>query len=111
MKILLIDDDIRSVDIRKTLLEIGGHDIEVAHTGYEGVQMFKDVRPDCTVLDLMLPDVDGALVFEYLRLLDPNCRVVVLTGRMMVPVELQAQANAIVIKGSGVERLLAALEG
>lgn len=63
-KILLIEDDVFMVDLLTKELQQVGFDIVVAHTGTEGVQEFKKVKPDLVLLDLFLPDLNG---FEVLR--------------------------------------------
>lgn len=63
-KILLVEDDVFMVDLLTKELQQGGFDVVVAHTGTEGVQKFKEVKPDLVLLDLFLPDLNG---FEVLR--------------------------------------------
>jgi CheY-like chemotaxis protein len=52
----------------KTLLEVlGGHTVEVAHTGPAGVAAAATFRPDAVVSDLGLPGMDGFAVARALR--------------------------------------------
>lgn len=63
-KILFVEDDIFMVDLLSKELQNAGFDIVVAHNGTEGVQKFKEAKPDLVLLDLFLPDLNG---FEVLR--------------------------------------------
>lgn len=68
MRLLLIDDDpeIRHL-ARVALEEIGGHEVECAATGAEGLERASESAPDAVLLDVMLPDADGVELLERLR--------------------------------------------
>ena len=53
----------------------------VAHAanGREAVELWKKYRPDVTLLDLRMPELDGVGAIQELRHLDPTARVIVLT--------------------------------
>jgi len=50
-----------------------------AGTGREGVELFSSMRPEVSVIDLKLPDMDGDEVVAAIRKIDPMARVIVLT--------------------------------
>jgi len=50
-----------------------------AGSGKEGVEVFRDMRPDVAIVDLKLPDMDGDEVVGAMRKIDPMARVIVLT--------------------------------
>ena len=66
-KILVIDDE-RSI---RRLLEVSlsseGYSIYLAKSGKDGLTQFDSVRPDIVILDLGLPDIDGAEVLSKIR--------------------------------------------
>ncbi|BAU13995.1 response regulator receiver protein [Leptolyngbya sp. NIES-3755] len=66
--ILLIDDeiDIRMV-VKATLELVGGMQVSVAICGLEGLQKAELEQPDAILLDMMLPDMDGAMTLKKLR--------------------------------------------
>lgn len=65
--ILTIDD---SMFMRKrmiSMLKEDGHDILEAEDGIKGLQMAGSYKPDCILLDLIMPEVDGLKVLEALH--------------------------------------------
>jgi two-component system CheB/CheR fusion protein len=77
-RVLLIEDNVDSADMMKTLLEIHGHEVDTAYDGPSGLTRAHDVRPEIILCDLGLPDVDGYEVARAARR-DP-----VLAGTYMV---------------------------
>jgi two-component system sensor histidine kinase/response regulator len=64
-KVLVIDDNQRIVDlIRHALLLHGGYEVVVAYSGDEGLEQFYRERPDCVVVDVRMPGLDG---FQFVR--------------------------------------------
>ena len=68
MKVLVIDDekDVRYV-ARISLGRVGGMTVIEASSGAEGIARAKSERPDFILLDMMMPDMDGATTFRMLR--------------------------------------------
>ncbi len=50
------------LDLLRLILEVDGYDVLGAHDGVEGMEMMVSHQPDLVLLDLMLPEVDGAEV-------------------------------------------------
>src|SRR5688572_26411533 len=78
--LLLVEDDER---IRRALLRsLGdqGHAVSWAATGRDGLQKALDDRPDMVLLDLGLPDIDGAKLLRMLRAVS-SVPVIVATAR------------------------------
>src|SRR5262245_8200440 len=68
MKVLVIDDaeDMRFLT-RLCLSAIGGMNVLTASSGCEGLRVAELERPDCILLDVMLPDIDGLATLESLQ--------------------------------------------
>ncbi len=66
-KILIIDDDPHISEAIRLYLEKEGFDVKNAYDGAEGVQMFKAVKPDLVLLDIMMPNKDGWQVCREIR--------------------------------------------
>ncbi len=80
-RILIVDDD-RPV-AAAIALELGEHDVVVAESGREALEILRtDKAFDVILCDLMMPEVSGMDLYETLRLIDPalQARVVLMTG-------------------------------
>jgi len=78
--VLIVDDDIKTVDLVKLYLTRDGYGVLTAYDGVEALRLARESRPDLIVLDLMLPDIDG---FEVCRILrqESDVPVIMLTAR------------------------------
>src|SRR5688500_5690723 len=80
-RVLIVEDDLSSARALKMLLALNGFEPLVVTTVAQGMAELRGERPpDCVVLDLMLPDGDGAQILRYLRHSDPDVSVFVTTG-------------------------------
>lgn len=66
-RVLLIEDDARSVKLMELILGSQGYEAVVATNGREGLAAVRKDRFDLILLDLMLPEVDGFEVLHQLR--------------------------------------------
>ena len=67
MKILVIDDDPGIQHLVKDVLEMEGFEVAVAGDAYAGLRQIEEDRPDCVVLDVMMPGLDGHAVLALIR--------------------------------------------
>lgn len=66
-KILVIDDNSEIRALSRATLEDEGHVVALAATGDDGIQAFEVERPDCILLDVRMPGMDGFAVCERIR--------------------------------------------
>ncbi|MED4228846.1 response regulator transcription factor [Neobacillus cucumis] len=67
MKILLVDDERRIVEVLEAYLEREGYEIHSADNGIDALKKAKTIEPDLIILDLMLPDISGEEVCRLVR--------------------------------------------
>ena len=67
IRILVVDDEKRMVDLVKVYLEREGYLIDEASNGQQALDMISKTTYDLIILDLMLPIVDGLTVCKELR--------------------------------------------
>jgi len=79
--ILLVEDDPSIALGLCDTLEFEGFRVVHAETGREGIDHARSEAPDCIILDLMLPDVNGYQVCAEIRKTDPLVPIIMLTAR------------------------------
>jgi DNA-binding NarL/FixJ family response regulator len=74
-----------------------------AANGKDGIDLFKVHRPDVTIMDIRLPDMNGVAAITAIRQHSPNARVIVLTtylGDVLADRALKAGAYAFLLKAT-----------
>jgi len=66
-KVLVVDDDVKTVELVKLYLNRDGYRVLTAYDGVEALRLAREGHPDLIVLDLMLPGIDGLQVCRVLR--------------------------------------------
>jgi two-component system, OmpR family, alkaline phosphatase synthesis response regulator PhoP len=79
-KVLVVDDDAKTVELVRLYLEREGFETLIAYDGVEALNLTRTGSPDLIVLDLMLPDVDGFEVCRTLRH-ESDVPIIMLTAR------------------------------
>ena len=109
--VLAVDDDTALLDTLELNLQARGYRVLTAGDGHTAITIFQQDRPDLLVLDLGLPDIDGATVLTRVRALSA-VPVVVLSARHDSDDKVTALdlgADDYVTKPFGMEELLARL--
>ena len=65
--ILVVDDDAATRALVRAVLEVDGHEVTAVPDGFAALRQLQVLRPDCVVLDLMMPGLDGHTVLDRLR--------------------------------------------
>ena len=65
-KILIVEDDVNIAKMLEVTLSIGGYESERCDNGKKGVDLVTSQSYDLVLLDVMLPDMDGFKVIEYI---------------------------------------------
>lgn len=79
-RILVVDDDRKTVATIALYLTNSGHTVDEAYSGSEAMEQFRAHPPDLLILDLMLPGIDGIDIARLVRL-DSDIPVIMLTAR------------------------------
>jgi two-component system alkaline phosphatase synthesis response regulator PhoP len=79
-KVLVVDDDAKTVELVKLYLQREGFETLIAYDGVEALNLARTGSPDLIVLDLMLPDLDGFEVCRTLRH-ESDVPIIMLTAR------------------------------
>jgi two-component system response regulator HydG len=108
--ILVVDDSFADRDSLKAILEDRGYSVVTASTGAEALARLRERRFDIIFLDIRLPDVDGAQLFEQVKVIDPEAAVILMTGYSEEELVKNAIANGAytcVYKPFNIDKILA----
>lgn len=80
--VLVVDDDPTIREFVGDILELEGHTVRVAADGFEALAEIETNRPDCVLLDVMMPGMSGHEVLAAIRKADggPQLPVIMLTA-------------------------------
>jgi signal transduction histidine kinase/CheY-like chemotaxis protein/HAMP domain-containing protein len=80
--ILIIDDEEIVRSIAKTILEEAGYTVLLAVNGEEGVRIYRENQQEIAgvLLDLVMPKMQGHEVFENIKVLNPEVKVLMASG-------------------------------
>ena len=82
LRVLVVDDNVDAATSLATVLELAGHEVRTSFSGPDALAAAEAFRPECIVLDLNLPGVDGVEVAPRLRALPwgREVSIIALTG-------------------------------
>ncbi|MGH8867043.1 MAG: response regulator [Actinomycetes bacterium] len=66
-RILVVDDDPSVRQLVQDVLEFEGYEVEVAEDGHSALRAIQTNRPDCVILDVMMPGLSGHDVLARVR--------------------------------------------
>jgi heavy metal response regulator len=81
MRILVVEDEKKLVEIIKKGLVEEGYSVDIALDGEEGQYMAENTPYDLVILDIMLPKKDGITICQELRLKEINTPILMLTAK------------------------------
>ncbi len=79
--VLIVDDDVRLVEMLRRTLAYEGYQVITASDGQEALARVQEQRPDVVVLDWLMPKLDGLTVIQRLRMAGDTTPVLMLTAR------------------------------
>jgi len=100
--ILLVDDNRDGLLVRCALLEEVGYSVQKATNGEEGLKLFNSSRFDVVVTDYRMPRMNGVELIQKIRKVNPNIRVILLSG-FVEPLGLTEEntgADVVIVKSS-----------
>lgn len=81
LRVLVVDDNADAADSLGEMLQLLGHEVDVAYDGLQALQIAEDGGPQLILLDIGLPELDGYEIARRLRrTVGRAARLVALTG-------------------------------
>ena len=94
--VLLVEDEARVADVGSQMLERLGYRVLTALDGGSAIDCFKKHQKeiDLVILDMIMPDMGGAEVYEHLRALQKGVKVLISSGYSR-----RGEAEIMLVKG------------
>ena len=111
--ILVVDDQSSERESLISILTDKGYKVAGAADGDEAIQMVRDNHFDIILMDIKLPGKDGFAAFQEINALDPDARVIFMTGFVLedsIKLAIDAGAYPIAYKPFDLEIVLALVE-
>lgn len=86
-RILLVDDDDLSRGAVHKMLERAGYSVSSTGHGKEVIARYRAEPVDLVITDLIMPDTDGLEIIQLLRRMDPQVRILAISGGGRVDAE------------------------
>lgn len=67
LRVLVVDDNRDAANSLASLLSIWGYECRISYDGADALQTARDYRPDCLLLDINMPGLDGCAVARRIR--------------------------------------------
>jgi CheY-like chemotaxis protein len=113
-RILVIDDEPSVLQAIEQALKVGKHTIISAMNGEHGVRRFQSDAPDLVITDLFMPDKDGVKTILELRKLQPDVRIIAISGNPLsekvLPIAQKLGAIKVLQKPFSVAELLQSVQ-
>ncbi|MDO8926715.1 MAG: response regulator [Sideroxyarcus sp.] len=88
--LLLVDDDHTFCSVMSNAMRRRGFHVVVAHDAAEARAMASKQAPEYALVDLRMPGESGLSLIQFLHVLHPSMRIVMLTGYAAIATAIQA---------------------
>jgi signal transduction histidine kinase len=94
--VLLVDDEEMIIEVGKEMLEKMNYKVFTTQNGTEAVEIFNENKDniDLIILDLVMPDMGGGELYDRMREINPDVKVILSSGYSM-----NGEASAILARG------------
>ncbi len=114
LKVVVVDDDAGARYAKARILRKNGYHVAEAATGQKAIAFCKTASPDLVLLDMRLPDVDGADVCRAIKAIAPGVAVLHTSAAITSPQDraraLEGGADGFLVEPIEPEELLATVK-
>jgi two-component system alkaline phosphatase synthesis response regulator PhoP len=114
-KVFIVEDEPSAADMFEEMMRISGYEVIKSHSSTPAMSIVRVEMPDVVILDLMMPDISGIEVLQFMRR-EPalrNIPVVIVSARGLpadIQAGMQAGASAYLVKPVGFDKLRETVE-
>ena len=113
-KILIADDAAFNRMMLKDILKRAGYEVEgEAPNGKAALDVYKQLHPDLTIMDITMPEMNGVEALKRIKELEPKARVIICSAmgqQAMVAQAIQCGAKDFIVKPFEEDRLIASVD-
>lgn len=84
-QILVVDDLFDNCLLLATILEAEGYEVDTTDCGYKAIAKIEANPPDLVLLDVMMPNIDGYEVAQWISQNQPSVAIVLVTAYDTLP--------------------------
>jgi DNA-binding response OmpR family regulator len=109
-KVVIVEDEPDAADLFAEMMRLSGYQVVKSHNSAFAMSIIRAETPDVVILDLMMPDISGMEVLQYMRR-EPGLRnipVVIVSAKGLpsdIQAGLEAGASAYLTKPVGIGKL------
>lgn len=89
-RILIVDDEVGARESLKIILKNRNYDLLLAASGEEALRIFQQERPHITLLDIIMPTLDGLKVLKKIKQIDAKAIVIMITAAKSIKTAVEA---------------------
>lgn len=79
-KVLVVDDDRRMVRTICDILKVKGYEALEAYSGKEAIEKAKSEHPDCVLMDIKMPEINGVEALKIINDISPDLPVILMSA-------------------------------
>jgi len=88
--LLVIDDEPQILAIVERFARQAGFEVETSANAVAALSDLSKLDPDVALVDLQMPDIGGLDVLKAIRTADPECQVILMTGKPTIDTAIEA---------------------
>ena len=112
-RILICDDTMFMRTVLKNLLSENGYEVVgEAENGIEAIKKYNEFRPDLTLMDITMPEMDGIEALQGIMKINPEAKVIMCSAmgqERMVASAIKSGARDFIVKPFENERVIQAI--
>lgn len=114
-RVLVVDDEHDTLELLRLMLELNGYQAFTVLNSIEAIRVAQDNRPDCALLDIMMPELDGFTLCKMMRLHPATMRLPIIFVTAYSALDLEdrrreAGADMVLMKPVGMDALIEGIE-
>jgi|GEM_PF-1157107 len=104
-KVLLVDDEPAILSVLHWAVQDLGCRVGIAHGGQAALDKLSKETYDILITDLIMPDLDGFFLVKIAKKLDPEMKIVVMTGSPDLAPHVSCPLDGLLVKPFGLKEL------